>query len=91
MQPHVATLPSGSPRYALAGWNETNLQGSITTNDLNTYPDESSINGNKLNSRTNEVVDQLASLMDESTDEEQELTEDDSFSNDTDEEDSTIE
>ena len=28
-----------------------NLQGSITTNDLNAYPNESSSNGNKLNSR----------------------------------------
>ncbi len=28
-----------------------NSQGSITTNDLNAYPNESSINGNKLNSR----------------------------------------
>ena len=39
----------------------------------------------------NEVVDQLASLMDESADEEAEQTEDDSFSNDTDKEDTTIE
>ena len=31
-----------------------NSQGSITTNDLNAYPNESSINGNKLNSRIRE-------------------------------------